>query len=138
MKRLLLLFTLFLLSQEMLAQSDSDRITGIWLSENEKAHIEIFKRSDHYFGKLVRLEETADSSVTSDRDRSDPTFDKDAIIGTIILSDISYKNGEWHGKLYLPKKDRKEKCTLELLSENELKISVSHFLFSSSKTWTRL
>jgi uncharacterized protein (DUF2147 family) len=137
MKRLLLLLITLLASQTILAQS-SDQIAGTWITENEKAHVEIFKRSGQYFGKIVWVEELDDSTSTATSNDSNSNLSRESALGTILLSDVSFNKGKWQGTLYIPKKDREVKCTLELVSEDKLKISVSRFLRSSSKIWTRL
>ncbi|PKD42646.1 DUF2147 domain-containing protein [Rhodohalobacter barkolensis] len=137
MKRLLLFLFALLASQVTLGQS-ADQIAGIWITENEKAHVEIYKQSGQYFGKIIRVEGIDDTTSTASSKDPNSNLNRESVLGTILLSDVTYDKGKWQGTLYIPKKDREVKCTLELVNEDELKITVSRFFRSSSKTWTRL
>ncbi|MFH5885912.1 DUF2147 domain-containing protein [Halalkalibaculum sp. DA3122] len=137
MKRFLLFLFALLASQASLAQS-ADQIAGIWITENEKAHVEIYKQSGLYVGKIVWVEGLDDTTSTTSSKDPNSNLTRESALGTILLSDVSYDKGIWQGSLYIPKKDREVKCTLELITEDELKITVSRFLRSSSKIWTRL
>lgn len=137
MKRLLLLLVGLIVSQISHGQQ-SDQIVGVWITENEAAHVEIYKESGKYVGKIVWVEVGEDTNSSSSSKNQNSDINRESLPGTILLSDLTFEKGKWQGTLYIPNKDQKVKCTLELVNKDKLKIVVSRFFRHSSKSWTRL
>lgn len=123
MRRAILLLILLFSSQASSAQS-ADGILGIWITENAQARVEIYKQSGLYFGKIVWVETGEDGN-------------RGSALGTVLLSDMRYGQGKWVGTLYLPQKKQHVGCRLELVDAHRLKLTVSRFMGSTTKTWKR-
>jgi uncharacterized protein (DUF2147 family) len=124
------------------AQSDSDRILGVWLNNTKDAKIEIFEKEGNYFGKIVWVAIPAkeDSSTNTNLKNPDPEQIKSKIMGLEILSNLKYEHGEWvDGEIYSPKKKEKADCKIKISDDNkELYVTASKgFLFSKTVVWTR-
>ena len=59
MKKIVLLLVVFLTySLSLLAQNGTDAIVGVWLNKDKDAKIQIYKKGNEYFGKIVWLLKT--------------------------------------------------------------------------------
>ena len=110
MKKPLLLFFLLLFSLKIFATDNEDAIIGVWANSSNKAHIQIFKQNDKFYGKIIWLKTPNDVSGKPKVDKNNP--DENArnkrILGLVVLRDFKYDDDEWkHGKIYNPE-DGKE------------------------------
>jgi len=112
MKRVLVKTTLvfvavFLLLKVVAQTSEADRIIGVWLSENGKAKIKIYKQGNKYYGKIIWLKEPYDENGKPKVDKNNPDPEKRnrPIQGLVILKDFVYdsEDKEWEdGTIYDP------------------------------------
>ena len=59
MKRLLCILSLLLLIITP-AFSQADKLLGTWITADKKAHVEMYKSNDIYYGKIIWLAEQND------------------------------------------------------------------------------
>lgn len=140
--QVLLINTLFifahLFTQEV---NPEDAIIGTWVNEEQTTHIEIYEENGLYFGKIVWLPMTTDpnGNPITDRNNPDSELRERPLLGINILENFEFKNGEWkEGTIYSPKNGKKATPTLELTSDDELKIKIKRGVIRKSTTWTRL
>jgi uncharacterized protein (DUF2147 family) len=142
MKKLLFILTALLVSISTYAQSDSDKIKGIWLNHLENAKVEIFERDGKYFGKIVWIDipEDVDINLATDKNNPDPSLRSRRIMGLEMISDLKYDDGIWEdGKLYSPEKGKTVDCELEVSENNKiLYVTASKGWFSKTLEWTRV
>ena len=72
---------------------DKDDILGIWLNEDEDAHIEVFKEGDLYFGKIIWLKFPIDEETGKpklDKHNPDPELQKRPSLGIELLTNFEY------------------------------------------------
>jgi uncharacterized protein (DUF2147 family) len=142
MKKLFSIISIIIVSISAHAQSDSDRITGIWLSNTKDAQIEIFEDGWKYCGKIVWLAEPnkKDGTPKTDMNNPDPELRSREIIGLEIISDLEYDDNEWvDGKFYVARKGQSVNCEVRLSDDNEeLFLKISKGLFSKKVVWTRV
>jgi uncharacterized protein (DUF2147 family) len=142
MKKLLFILTALLVSISTYAQSDSDRIKGIWLNHLENAKVEIFERDGKFYGKIVWVDipEGVDINMATDRNNPDPSLRSRKIMGLEMISDLKYDDGTWEdGKLYSPEKGKTVDCELEISDDNQtLYLTASKGWFSKTIEWTRV
>jgi uncharacterized protein (DUF2147 family) len=141
-KQLFFILSILIASISINAQSDSDRILGVWLNNTKDAKIKIFEKEGKYFGKIVwfAMPNIQDFPSKTDNQNRDPEQIKSKIIGLEILSNLEYENGEWvDGEIYSPKKKEKADCKIKISDDNrELFVTASKgFLFSKTVVWTR-
>jgi len=137
LKFLILTFTLFI---STFAYSQK-KITGKWINEDNDAQIEIFQKESKFFGRIVWLKEPNQPSgkPKTDLKNENDNLRKRPIIGLVILSDLVYSNGKWiNGSMYSPKNGVSVACSATLINENELKLTLSKSVFTTTKIWKRI
>lgn len=119
---------------------NSDAIMGVWLTEMRDVKIEIYHKSDQYFGRVVWLEQPNDDAGIPLVDEKNPNpvlkdgpiFDMDILLGFVYDND-----GEWDGKIYDPKVGKTYVCKLRI---SGLKLKVRGYMgwLFDTKTWTKV
>lgn len=140
---ILILLALFSLSAYSYAQT-ADDILGTWKSEHGSGQIEILKRGDLYFGKLVWLKEPNDEAGKPKLDKHNPSEElrNQPVIGLELLKNFQYngKNTWGNGKVYNPKNGNTYNAQLTLIDEDKLNMR-AYFgiaLIGKTETWTRV
>jgi len=137
---LLLIFTAFSLTG---FSQGKDAILGKWVNSTGEAHIEVTKRADKYFGKIVWLKEPKDEKGVTKTDIKNPEANlrSKPILGLEILKDFIYEDGKWtDGKIYDPKSGKTYSCNMNLKSNGELNMRgyIGVSLLGRSETWKRV
>ena len=137
---LLLFLTVFSVSS--IAQN-KDAILGKWINSTAEAHIDISKRNDKYYGKLVWIKDPkgTEGTVKTDLKNPDPNLRKRTILGLEILKDFVFDDGKWtDGSIYDPKSGKTYSCTLTLKDNGELSMRgyIGISLIGRSETWKRV
>lgn len=143
---LALLFAyLFSCSITAVAQTaEADLVIGNWLVQDKKAKVQIFKRSNKYFGKLVWLKEP-------NNEQGDPKLDKEnpeeklrsrPLLGLEFLRDFVYDEDlVWEdGEIYDPKNGKTYSCKMTLSTDGrtlEVRGYIGISLIGRSQTWSR-
>lgn len=142
-KTLLIVFTLFIKLTFVSAQT-ADEVAGKWQNGHGSEQIQIFKRSDNYFGKVIWLKEPNDASGKPKLDINNPdkNLQSQPIIGLEVLKDFSYRgNGVYRGgEMYDPKTGNTYNCVMRLRNKNILNIRAYYGLsiLGRTATWTRV
>lgn len=145
MKTFLLSCIFLTFSSGALAQQ-SDKILGTWLTEDKDGKIEVFKKGDQYFGKIIWIKNNTNKDGSSPKlDINNPDEDKRStpIIGTIILKKLEWDSDdqEWDdGEIYDPKSGNTYDVYAKLESENRLYLKgyIGISLLGRSTYWTRV
>ncbi|MEM6893212.1 MAG: DUF2147 domain-containing protein [Bacteroidota bacterium] len=131
---LLFLGTLF-----VQAQVSKNDIEGLWLNDDASTVINISEEDGMYYGRIHEIlkfpEEDAKDFSAAQLEKG-----KKKMKGRLILTDLSFKNGEWvNGRILNPKDgSTRAKCTLSLEDDQQLlNIKVKRGLLSATKNWTR-
>ncbi|HEX4645096.1 MAG TPA: DUF2147 domain-containing protein [Verrucomicrobiae bacterium] len=127
-----------------------DDILGLWVTAEDKARVEIFKRNDKYYGKILSLKEPnwpADDDKgmagqpKNDRNNPDPRLRNRKILGLGIMNEFVYsgKNRWVGGTIYDPESGRtyKGKMTLAATNRLEMRGFVGISLLGRTTVWTR-
>jgi len=141
MKSVFILMLPFLILTFSASGQHHNQITGKWLSEGGDSQIEIFQKSNKYFGKIIWLREPnqPNGKPKVDKNNSNSELREIPILGLEIISSLEYDGEKWvNGKIYSPKEGQTVNCSKLLLDESTLKVTVSKFLFSTTKIWKRL
>lgn len=141
---ILLVFSIVVASSFSAIAQTADDILGKWQSGHGNGRIEIYKRGDTYFGKIIWLKDPTDESGKPKVDIHNPSKElrSQPIIGLDVLKDLTYKgNGVWgNGEIYDPKSGRSYNSQLSLPEKNKLNIR-AYFgisLLGKTETWTRV
>ncbi|MFA4869782.1 MAG: DUF2147 domain-containing protein [Pedobacter sp.] len=142
MKKLTFILLLTVISVAAFPQN-KDAIIGKWINSSGEAHVEITKRGDRYFGKIVWLKEPKDEKGNNKTDIKNPdeSLKSKPILGLEILKNFIFEDGKWtNGKIYDPKSGKNYSCNMTLKSNDILNMRgyVGVSLLGRSETWKRV
>jgi len=141
MKNLTLLMVFVFISLNTFAQN-ADAVVGKWINKDKEAHIQISKKGNKYFGKLVWLKNPTDDAGKAKKDINNPKTELQsrALLGLEILKNFSYNDGAWeNGTIYDPKSGKTYSCKMTL-KDNKLNVRgfIGVSLLGRTDTWTRV
>lgn len=120
-----------------------DAILGRWVNPSGEAHVEISKKNDKYFGKMVWLKNPRDEQGVAKTDvkNPEPGLKSRPLLGLEILKDFVFEDGKWtDGKIYDPKSGKTYSCNITLKDNNQISIRgyMGISLIGRSETWKRV
>jgi uncharacterized protein (DUF2147 family) len=123
----------------------ADKILGKWLNEDKDAHVEVYKESGKYYGKIVWLLNPIDTLTGKpkvDDKNSDETLQTRPVMGLVILKDFIFDGeDEWEdGTIYDPKNGKTYDCYMEFDETGILKIRgyIGISWIGRTTYWTRV
>ncbi len=124
--------------------NDTDTLMGYWKTGDGKAIVQIYKKGEQFFGKIVWLAEPNDPQTGApkkDGKNEDEKLQSRPLLGMENLTNFKYiEKGVWEdGKIYDPKSGETYSCTLKLTDANTLDVRgyVGISLFGRTDTWKR-
>jgi len=144
MKHLLLLIFVFLIANVCVhASVNPDDIIGVWIAGGGKGHIQIFKQNGKYYGKILWLRNPKEKNgeVQIDRKNPNPAMRNKPIIGTLLLKDFVYKDGEWtDGVIYDTAVGKEYDAYIKLKNINTLALRgyIGFSWMGKTDVWTRV
>lgn len=137
------LFLLFTLVTASVIAQDKDAILGKWINSTGEAHVEITKRSDKYFGKIVWIKDPkgTEGVVKTDLKNPDENLRKRPILGLEILKNFVYDDGKWtDGTIYDPKSGKNYSCNMTIKDNGSLSMRgyIGISLIGRSEVWKRV
>lgn len=142
----LLLGLLFVIpSKAVFSQIKSDDVLGFWLNAEKDAQVEITKKGDKYFGKIVWLKDPIDSKTgeaKTDTKNPDPAKRSRPTMGLGLLNNFTFSGkDEWGGgEIYDPKSGKTYSSYMKLGNHDLLKIRgyIGVSLIGRTTEWTRV
>jgi len=137
-------FKILFLFITIFCQAQSDDILGIWLEEKKQSKIEIYKKDNNFFGKIIWLKEPLDEYGNIKLDKKNPnnSMRKNPINGLVIMKDLKYKKkGEWSdGKIYDARSGKTYSLKVYMKNVNKLDLRgyIGYTLFGKTTSWTRV
>ena len=137
-------FILFLAFRTLTSfAQNKDAVISKWLSATGDGQIEIYKRSDKYFGKLSWIKEPNDEKGKPKLDSKNPntSLRVKPLLGLEILKDFIFESGKWtDGTIYDPNTGKTYSCNLTLKENGQLNIRgyIGISLIGRSETWKRV
>lgn len=148
MKSLRLIAILCLLTSSVSAitpQNNPDAVVGTWLNGTKRGHIQIYKKGDQYFGKLVWLREPTEPSTgkpRTDLRNGQASLRNRPLLGLDVMQGFVYDGGKvWeNGNIYNPEDGKEYSCKMTLKNPNTLDVRgyVGISLLGKTQTWTRV
>ena len=137
-------FNIFFLLITIICQGQSNDILGVWLEEKKESKIEVYKKDNSFFGKIIWLKEPLDEDGNIKLDKKNPnnSMRENPINGLVIMKDLKYKKkGEWSdGEIYDARSGKT--YSLEVYMKNVNKLDLRGYLgftlFGKTTTWTRV
>jgi uncharacterized protein (DUF2147 family) len=143
----LLLSALFFLffKNTTVAQNNPDGCLGVWLTGSKKGHIEIFRKDNQYFGKIVWLKDPLDAKTGKppiDSKNPDASKRNQPIVGLVNLRNLKYQsNGQWdNGRIYDPENGKEYDCKMKLVNANQLDVRgyIGVSIMGRTENWKRV
>jgi uncharacterized protein (DUF2147 family) len=147
MKKTSLLFSLllvFVFSAITHPASNGDAILGTWETGSGKAHVEIKKYNNTYYGQVVWLKEPNDATgkPKTDKNNPDATRRQTPILGLRLLLGFIYKGeNQWKdGTIYDPEGGSTYNCKIEMTDPDLLNIRgyIGISLLGRTEVWKRV
>ena len=135
----------FLASMLVFSHTATAQAEGIWLNQDQTAHIEVYKGTGgKLYGKIIWLKEPNDEKgkAKTDPENPDPKLRSRSRMGMIVVSGF-LPNGKdyWEGGIiYNPKDGKTYSCTMALLPDGTLKLRgyIGISLIGKTQIWTRV
>lgn len=143
---LMLAATMLFAVPTVLAQDvKEDDVIGTWLNEDEDAHIQITKRDNQFFGKVIWIKDPIDPDTGEaklDKLNPDESLQSRPRLGLEILTNFDFNGDDrWNnGKIYDPKSGKTYKCYIEFRGADKVKIRgfVGVTILGKTTYWTRV
>lgn len=126
------------------ADTDGDKLIGLWAPSDERSKIKIEKIGTKYYGKIVWLKEPNEPGTGKpklDKNNPDTAMRKTPLKGYRIFKDFVYKGKkEWsNGTVYDPKNGKTYSCVINMKDDNTIDIRgyVGIKTFGRTDTWKR-
>ncbi len=136
---LLFLFNSFLFSGS--TANGGDEVLGVWLTDDGRAKIQVYKDKGRYFGKIVWLKAPNGKDGKPVRDVNNPKdeFKKRPVLGINLVKNFRFKNGKWEGgEIYDPDNGKTYSCHMKLKKGKlEVRGYIGVSLFGRTVVWTR-
>ncbi|WP_343532004.1 DUF2147 domain-containing protein [Pedobacter sp.] len=137
-----LLIAFIAFSLQVFAQKKDD-ILGKWINPSGEGQIEIYKRGEKFFGKLVWIKDPNDENGKPKTDEKNPneSLRNKPILGLEILKNFEFNGGKWQdGTIYDPKSGKTYSCKLTLKEPNQLSIRgyIGVSLIGRTEVWKRI
>ena len=127
-----------------------DEILGTWHTTDDKSIVEVYKKKDAYFAKVVSLKEPnwpandekgMGGKPKNDRNNPKAELRSRAIAGLEFMNDFTYagKNKWTDGKIYDPEVGKTYSCKMTLVNPKKLEVRgyVGFSLLGRTVEWTR-
>ena len=137
-------FKILFLFITIFCQAQSDDILGVWLEEKKESKIEVYKKGNSFFGKIIWLKEPLDEDGNIKLDKKNPNnlMRENPINGLVIMKDLKYKKkGEWSdGEIYDARSGKTYSLEVYMTNQNKLDLRgyLGFTLFGKTTTWTRV
>ncbi|CAN1558761.1 Domain of unknown function DUF2147 [Spirosomataceae bacterium] len=141
--RTVLITTLFFLISSVLFAQNADAVLGVWKNGEGTGMVQIYKKAEKYYGKIVWLKVPNDSNGKPrvDVNNPEPKLQSRTIKGLENLRDFVYKgDSKWEdGSVYDPKNGNDYSCEMKLIDDNTLEVRgfIGVSLFGRTDVWKR-
>ncbi|MBF9235878.1 DUF2147 domain-containing protein [Hymenobacter sp. BT683] len=138
-----LLLSLVMAAFAAQAAAKPDDVLGVWKNGEGTGMIQIFKKGDKYYGRLVWLKvaNNPDGTPRTDVNNPEETKRKIALKGLENMRDFTYAgDNKWeNGKIYDPKNGSDYSCEMTLVDANTLEVRgfIGVSLFGRTDVWKR-
>ena len=139
-----LLFGLLLSFTAVQAAPSPDAVVGVWKNGEGTGMIQIFKKGDKYYGRLVWLKVPNTPEGKPRTDVNNPEEGKRNVMlkGLENMRDFTYagENKRENGKIYDPKNGSDYSCEMTLKDPNTLEVRgfIGVSLFGRTDVWKRM
>ena len=138
-----LLLSLLLATFSVQAAPNPDAVIGVWKNGEGTGMVQITKRGDKYYGRIVWLKvpNNPDGTPRTDVNNPDESKRKTPLKGLENMRDFTYTGeNKWeNGNIYDPKNGSDYSCEITLVDANTLEVRgfIGVSLFGRTDVWKR-
>jgi uncharacterized protein (DUF2147 family) len=127
----------------VLFAQNADAVLGVWKNGEGTGMVQIYKKAEKYYGKIVWLKvpNDTDGKPRTDVNNPEPKLQSRTIKGLENLRDFVYKgDNKWEdGRVYDPKNGNDYSCEMKLIDDNTLEVRgfIGVSLFGRTDVWKR-
>lgn len=142
----ILIFIILLSCCFRLSYAQADKVIGVWMSEEKDGKVEITKRNNKYYGKIIWVapKNYINGEPKKDLNNPDPALRTRSNLGLEILKDFIYDSDdkEWiDGTVYDPKNGSTYSCYMWFEGNNENVLNIRGYigfsLLGRTTLWTK-
>ena len=117
---------------------------GVWATDEEKSHIEIYECGDQLCGRIIWLKEPLNEDGTEklDINNEDPAMRERPIVGLELMTGfVARGERKWgDGRIYDPENGKLYQCKMELKDPDTLKVRgfIGISILGRTQIWTRV
>lgn len=145
MKKIILIAVItFMLASFGYSQNKAEAITGLWYTEEKDSKIEVYKKGDSYFGKIVWLSDSVgpNNDIRRDVNNENEELQRRPLLGLTIVQELEWDAAEeeWNnGEIYDPRSGNTYSAYAKLEEPNKLKLRgyLGFSLLGRTTYWTR-
>jgi uncharacterized protein (DUF2147 family) len=142
MKQIALLILLTALSLSGFSQA-KDVIIGKYVNASGEAHVDIYKKNEKYYGKIVWLKnpKNEQGAIKTDVRNPEDKLKLKPLLGLEILKDFIYDGDKWtDGKIYDPKSVKTYSCNITRKANGDLNIRgyIGISIIGRSEVWKKV
>lgn len=143
MKKCFFLTFSFLLLVSITHANNPDAIVGVWKNGEGTGLVQIYKKGEKFFGRIVWLQvpNNPDGTPRTDINNPEEGLRKRPLKGLENLRDFVHKGGTaWEdGRIYDPKSGNDYSCEMKLVDDNTLEVRgfIGVSLFGRTDVWKR-
>lgn len=126
------IFFLWLVLPASGAAVGGDDILGEWVTEDRDCRVEMFKKEDRYFGKIVAIKQPnylpgetrgMDGKPRLDSNNQNESLRSRPLVGLELMKNFRFDNDKWiDGRIYDPKNGETYNCEISLAEDGMLQI----------------
>ncbi|WP_078063310.1 DUF2147 domain-containing protein [Solirubrum puertoriconensis] len=143
MKKTLLTSLLLLAVIGLASANNPDAVLGVWKNGEGTGMVQIYKKGDQYYGRVVWLKvpNNPDGTPRTDINNPDEKLRSRPLKGLENLRNFKYVgDGQWEaGQIYDPKTGNDYSCEMKLVDDNTLEVRgyIGVSLFGRTDVWKR-
>ncbi|MFT6827670.1 MAG: hypothetical protein ACI9Z3_000727 [Roseivirga sp.] len=120
---------------------EGDVILGTWLTDENKAKIEVYKQKGLYHGRIIWLKEPLNEKGKPklDKENNDKSMRQRPVIGMNLIQGFEFKGDKWEGgEIYDPENGKTYSCVIKMKGNKlEVRGYVGMTMFGRTVIWTR-
>ncbi|MEL7537790.1 MAG: DUF2147 domain-containing protein [Pseudomonadota bacterium] len=117
-----------------------DALVGIWINSDSDGLIQLERRGERYFGKIVGATDGSQDTARKDRNNPDPALRNRPLLGMTMMGEYRFDGKRWSdGWIYDPDNGKRYRSRLTLRSDGQLEVRgfVGAPLFGRTQIWER-
>jgi uncharacterized protein (DUF2147 family) len=141
MKLVVSLFALLFSSYTAAPPANADAILGMWMTDSNKAKIQIYKQGNQYNGKIVWLKEPLNEQgqPKTDKENNEKSLRSRPVVGVNLIKGFEFNGEKWDGgEIYDPENGKTYSCVVKLKGDKlEVRGYVGMTMFGRTVVWER-